>query len=351
MPAKKKNISSDESSTEDSDSSVDTISSSESDSSKSSKNDSSKLSVKNTNQSIKKKSGDLTGVTDENVKKKRGRPRKNTVVRPTILEKPIVEKSEKIKDTQLILHIPLYDEDDEDSSDKNNMFTMKSEDDDDIDDKIIKSLSHSDNDIDVKKLLLELKKKDAIIKRLKVSSADSKFNDVHDNTPSFTKDTKTKLVNLKLINTETGKLIVVDKTDIACWWCAHNFTTLPCFIPDRYSDEIFYVFGCFCTYSCALAYNLNMNDHRSSGRISLIKKLYAKIFSTSENINVAPPKEITKKFGGPLTIEEFRNTSLMCKKEFKMSLPPMIPLIATMEELQKDQNTNYLGHKQPMKKK
>jgi len=153
------------------------------------------------------------------------------------------------------------------------------------------------------------------------------------------------MMDLKLIdiNGKTGKPMVVDKTDIACWWCAHNFNTLPCFIPDRYFESTFYVFGCFCTYSCAMAYNLNMDDPRKSGRISLLKTLYSQIFSSVDNIPVAPNKEVLQKFGGPKTIEEFRDTAMLCKKDLKLTLPPMIPLIPVLHEVPKDQTTNYLG--------
>jgi hypothetical protein len=287
--------------------------------------------------------------------KRRGRPRKNITVQKSALVHKPKKTSDGDEDDELILHIPIYDEGDDgdNSSSEKNMFTMKSDDEDEKPSKPFKSLSHSDDDVDVKKLLIELKKKDAIIKRLKATAGESKGIAFHDNTPSFTRETKTKMINLNLIDiNKSNKLVVVDKTDIACWYCSYNFNTIPCFLPDRYYESTFYVFGCFCTYSCVMAYNLAMNDSRSSSRISLIKLLYSKIFSTSADaIPKAPERELLQKFGGPLSIEEFRNSALLCKKEFKLALPPMIPLIPVMHEIPKDQTSNYLGHKQPAKKK
>lgn len=302
----------------------------------------------------KSKSNKSKMQASQSSQKRRGRPRKNITVQKSALAHKPKKTSDGDEDDELILHIPIYDEgeDGDNSSSEKNMFTMKSDDEDERPVKPLKSLSHSDDDVDVKKLLIELKKKDAIIKRLKAASGESKGVAFHDNTPSFTRETKTKMINLNLIDIKSNKTIVVDKTDIACWYCSYNFNTIPCFLPDRYYESTFYVFGCFCTYSCVMAYNLAMNDSRSSSRISLIKLLYSKIFSASTDaIPIPPERELLQKFGGPISIEEFRNSALLCKKEFKVALPPMIPLIPVMHEIPKDQTSNYLGHKQPTRKK
>ena len=282
--------------------------------------------------------------------KKRGRPKKTVVQtkqKPSQkMEKPIKEEEEE--EEELILHIPIYDN--EDGSSDKNMFTMK--DDSDVSNskknnslKLIESLTESEenlDDADIKDLLNEIKKKDAIIKKLKLQIADPKNNPInYDTTPVCSKDAKNTLVNLKLINiNENNKLIVVDKTNVACWWCCHNFDTMPCFIPDRYMDEKFYVFGCFCTYSCAMAYNSNMGDYRVSLRNSLIKELHGRIFTSTDQILLAPAKELLQKFGGPMTIEEFRNKELLAKKEHKIHLPPMVPLLPAIEEIYRDPSQN-----------
>jgi hypothetical protein len=82
-----------------------------------------------------------------------------------------------------------------------------------------------------------------------------------------------------------------------------------------------------------------MNDYRVPLRTSLIKKLYSKIFSVSDqeaNIPMAPQRELLQKFGGNMTIADFRNESILCKKDFKVAIPPLIPLIPMVEEIQKD---------------
>lgn len=290
---------------------------------------------------------------DTNQMKKRGRPRKNVIQTknlPTIKSSTKIEKNKDI-DEQIILHIPLYDEEESSSSEKN-VFTMKDNSESEDDEQTTLRLSQNTSESDVtnnyilkiKNLKTELKKKDVLIKKLK-NSINLTKTDVYDNHIGISKDTKMKMMNLKLINIKDNLPVVVDKTDISCWWCTYNFDTIPCFIPDRYINDKYYVFGCFCNYSCALAYNINMGDYRITLRSSLIKKLYSHIFSSSEPIPMAPPRELLQKYGGSLTIDEFRDKSNLCTKNFKMLLPPLIPLLPMVEESQRDLKTTSLKNK------
>lgn len=301
------------------------------------------------------KTGKQVSVTEHGTIKKRGRPKKTISQQKSAMSKTI-NNTENEDDEELILHIPNFDDDLDESSDKN-IFTMREESDGKSSNhsknkpkpktslKLIDSLTESDkdqdNDADVKELLLELKRKDTIIKKLKSQLNDQKNGIEQDNNPIFMKDAKKSLINLKLINMNDNKnMVIVDKTNICCWWCCHNFDTIPCFIPDRYINDKFYVFGCFCTYNCAMAYNSNMGDYRVPLRNSLIKELHNRVFNTTDQIHLAPAKELLQKFGGPMTIEEFRNKDLLCKKEHKINIPPLIPLLASVEENYRDPSQN-----------
>ena len=263
------------------------------------------------------------------VQKKRGRPKKTDSNQKTT--KLITPTQSENEDEEIILHLPLDDDDKESSSEKN-LFTMKDESEckhfvDSIDS------DDSNDQFSTKQLITEMKKKDVLIKKLKDSIINIKKNNLGYSEIYGT--LKSRMINLKLLDiNKSNTLVVVDKTHIACWWCSHNFDTLPCFIPDRLCDGKYYVFGCFCTYSCAMAYNLNMNDYRVSIRTSLIKKLAQEIFGQSA-VPVAPPKELLIKFGGDIPIDDFRNSALLCKKEFKVQIPPLIPLIMNVNENQR----------------
>jgi hypothetical protein len=261
------------------------------------------------------------------VPKKRGRPKKNTTMPPRN-DSSIIGEKKKDFDDEIILHIPLYDVETPDSNTK-----VIS-----VDDQInISSSSSSDcKNISIEELITELKKKDVIIKKLKKSLSDGHLS--HDITSLATKDNKKHYLDIKLINVVDGKLIIADKTDIACWWCTYNFDTTPCFIPERYVNNKYYVFGCFCSFSCAYAYNQNMNDYKVHVRNSLLNQMYSTIFEIKTPIPIAPPKEMLEKFGGELTIEQFRDPALLIKKEFRITIPPMVPLIPIIDEVTHDIN-------------
>lgn len=268
--------------------------------------------------------------------KKRGRPKKNELpTKPVELITP--EQSEDEEEEEIILQLPLSDDEAESSSDKNG-FTMK-------DDspkksgvkKFIDSISDESNEgskMSTKQLMNELKKKDEMVKKLRDAMVNMRKNTYGGSDVSG--NTKSRMINMKLLNiNKNNELIIVDKTDVACWWCAHSFNCMPCFIPERFCDNKYYVFGCFCTYSCAMAYNLNMNDYRVSIRVSLIKKLCTEIYGHA-NVKTAPPRELLIMFGGDMNIEDFRNQALLHKKEFKVKIPPMIPLLMSVEENQRN---------------
>jgi hypothetical protein len=283
--------------------------------------------------------------------RKRGRPRKNKSV-----EKPI-KHTEKRKSTrenenrEIILHLPLFggkaaanSSPDEDG----NAFTMgegsASENIKEATDEAILTISDqesppSDNDdeMHIGELISELKKKNKIIKQLREEISTLK-NIVGESAFMSCREIRTIPSNVNFIDSKNGKTVVCEKTNIACWWCTYNFDTLPCFIPERYYNSAFYVFGNFCSYDCAAAYNIDLRDYKVSDRNSLIKKLYLTIKGTSDEIPVAPKREVLEKFGGPLTIEEYRKVSRGINKEYKLLLPPMINLIACIEEKSKDKN-------------
>jgi len=131
------------------------------------------------------------------------------------------------------------------------------------------------------------------------------------------------------IKTKNGKSIVNNPTRIVCWWCTYEFDSDPIFLPESYIDDKFYVLGCFCSFNCALSYNLNLNDYKIWERISLLNKMYYMTFGKYDIIKPAPSREILEKFGGSISIEEFRKSLL---KEYRLVFPPMIPIIPFIEE-------------------
>ena len=119
------------------------------------------------------------------------------------------------------------------------------------------------------------------------------------------------------------------KTDTACWWCCHRFDTYPVSMPVRFdpNTEIFKVKGCFCSFNCVKSYSFS-NKVRDGGLISL---LYKFLNGTLKTISRAPPKEILKKFGGSIDINDYRS-SFDLVKTYKLNTYPMVFIPAQIEE-------------------
>lgn len=278
--------------------------------------------------------------------KKRGRPPKSDFKPKTII-------FEQPKETEeLVLYLPLSDNhesnicgnnDSQFQSTINNTNVTDTHDEQlsciatDIDTDLNKTNKDStdiidDNSGDINKLINEIKKRDIIIKNLKDNLKN--FKTYHqDNILNINKDIKKTLINLGLISINDNKLIVANTSKYACWWCCHNFDTYPIFLPEKYVNKKYYVFGNFCSFGCVLAYNDNLNDYRKSIREGLIKKMYKDIFSIECEIKSAGPKELLEKFGGPVNIDNYRDSKSVCSKNLNITIPPQIPLLSYFEEV------------------
>jgi hypothetical protein len=114
-----------------------------------------------------------------------------------------------------------------------------------------------------------------------------------------------------------------EKTNVKCWWCCHNFDTLPLGMPVSYDYKLkkYNVRGVFCSFACMLAYTNNTKGLQP--KRYLINYLYKKLTGVfGINFKEAPSKYILKEFGGLLTIEEFRKLSSE-HKSYKMIEYPM----------------------------
>lgn len=136
----------------------------------------------------------------------------------------------------------------------------------------------------------------------------------------------------EFINANNDK-IWPDSTNIHCWWCCHQFNGVPCALPEYYKKEKFYVNGCFCSFNCSASYNFSKNDDNMWERYSLLNLMYKKLYNRNfVKINLAPPRETLKIFGGYLSIEEFRENCYKNEKIYTVVKPPLISIIPKIEE-------------------
>ena len=123
-----------------------------------------------------------------------------------------------------------------------------------------------------------------------------------------------------------------DTTDVACFWCAHGFKGQPCVIPEREEKGVYRVYGNFCSPSCGMAYILqeSLDTHVRWERVSLLHRIYSKAYETGR-IFPAPLRDCLKLFGGPMTIEQFRDVIAQGKIRIDIQIPPMVSILGSID--------------------
>ena len=307
-------------------------------------------------------------------KRRRGRPRKKDYTHATLTNKKSNSnnKSYSLENEEIILHLPLskadlakIDTDNIDIDELMNKYSSQTSDDEDdeddnvnIDNSTISNKFHSDkfhsdkfhsdkNDYENNLSNIfdnnhHIKQMCLAIKKLKDENVElKKF--ITDITPMYFTEVKIYPSDLNLFDTNQNKFIP-KKTDLCCWWCTCQFNTFPTYLPEKYSENKFYVSGCFCSFNCAGAYNLSLADNKIWDRYSLLKLMYYminknKISSIGDiDINIAGPKELLDKYGGPMTIEEYRKNSKILGREYHKLIPPFIPVNSGFEEITNSKN-------------
>ena len=142
-------------------------------------------------------------------------------------------------------------------------------------------------------------------------------------------------MNIDFVHIDDGKTVIVEKTDIHCWWCCHQFENQPCFIPDKYVNGKYHVFGCFCSFNCALAWNIENNDYKTWERTSLLLDLFRKINGASSVLKTADPRQCLKMFGGHMDIITFRKNFKYLNYKNHVILPPMTTIVPLIEKTNK----------------
>jgi len=242
--------------------------------------------------------------------KKRGRPCKN---KDKVYTKP-VKKNSFLHDKDIVLHLPI----------------QLSE----VDDTILPSSPTIGNELTItdssprnynneKSLKDECVKKDTIIETLR-----KEIGIYKEKLKNSTTYSNINYEKVNLISKVDGKTIIIEKTDIPCFWCTHQFNTVPCFLPNKYKNGIFEVIGPYCSYECANSYNfLYIKDHKVWERYSLLYKLHKLTTNNDDvSIHISDPKECLEKYGGNKTITQYREKLNTCNNVYKYNIPNIVPI-------------------------
>lgn len=148
-------------------------------------------------------------------------------------------------------------------------------------------------------------------------------------------------------------------TDKPCWWCKYTFTNTPIGLPLKYypdssdgpvrevvekflkeknycSDTIDYfeTEGIFCSFSCCKAYILDHNfTSKYKKSMTLLSLMYLKLFGLQTSITRAPTWKLLERWGGPLSIDDFRSQKFMYNVTPNIKRPFMFTTGVYVEEL------------------
>jgi len=130
-------------------------------------------------------------------------------------------------------------------------------------------------------------------------------------------------------------------TSEVCWNCCHGFHNSHIGVPLKYSDEIFYIYGDFCSLECAARYVCdNFKDSTFWEILSLINLYNMKINNNINPIKLAPERLTLKMFGGIFSIDEYRSNNN--NNQYNISIPPVIPLSHNLEKIEINTKNNMV---------
>lgn len=150
-------------------------------------------------------------------------------------------------------------------------------------------------------------------------------------TPHVRKEYGSKSILVDDSTTNSGPKELASDTGISCLWCCENFSGRPCIIPSHVINDIWQVYGNFCTPQCSMAYLISeqIDTHTRWERIALLNRLYTTF--TCGRIYPAPPRETMKRFGGKLSIDEFRSICDSQRIRIDIHMPPMVSILASID--------------------
>lgn len=289
---------------------------------------------------------DETEKEDKPLPKKRGRrPKDKTyVVINSVNEVPAEEENENI-----ILHLPIKNSENANENDVNinaecvmkydpnlnepmpyEPFNNMQSDYALISENIMEKISNNEQEEEKKEEISE-----EVIEGDDVYMRDIGFDDMDKNYYNILKKAKI----LKYISSDDSKKDWDVSTDRACFYCTEEFKTVPIGIPVRYNNGKFYCRDNFCSFNCAAAYIFSGFDIKYHFRkweyysllcmmASMInKELKDENEEISQdkvmNVKLAENRNLLRKFGGPLTIEKYREQFYVLDSKYSLLYPPL----------------------------
>jgi len=149
--------------------------------------------------------------------------------------------------------------------------------------------------------------------------------------PQTTHDSYRNAILLVQFKESSEVKALPEETDVACFWCCHQFKGKPVVLPIRDEGEYLQVYGNFCCPECAMAYLFDMrqDSHTRWEQLALLNRVYGDY--VGGKVKPAPHRSVLKMFGGPMSIDEFRGIVTQKKVRVDIHIPPMVSLLSTMD--------------------
>ena len=123
------------------------------------------------------------------------------------------------------------------------------------------------------------------------------------------KEKKDNDINAELPGYEKNEFSVVNNVcnSSDCWNCCHSFDNVisKCSIPLKYENNVFSTIGSFCSYPCVARYIIESKENVFD-KLSLLNLYVNMKYNKTSSIIPAPPRLYLTKFGGNMSIEEYR---------------------------------------------
>jgi len=175
------------------------------------------------------------------------------------------------------------------------------------------------------------------------------FNNTKDNNINERENKllKTKIEELndklrKYEKTQKPSVIPIYNNTSKCWWCRYSYNNISVELPEHFFSNMFYSIGNFCSYNCACAYNIDINDENVSKRNSLLHLLYKQTYKEDTIIKPACSWKILKDNGGSINIEEFRENFISNKMNYLYIRPPFVSRISYIEKIPINDNIEII---------
>ena len=115
-----------------------------------------------------------------------------------------------------------------------------------------------------------------------------------------------------------------ERTDVCCWHCCHSFDNAPLSIPSHSESGTMVLDGVFCSFGCVVAHIVEHPGYQSEMRIVRAMDFARQLGYKVHSVIAAPPRRLLAMFGGPYSIEQFRD-HVHCERSVHAHCEPSLP--------------------------